>query len=263
MNNRLPFARSHFGAMRSPLGEDIELVYALDNCTDATHATLQALTNGHPKVRVLEHRGERGLFNCRNFGIEHARGAYIHFLDDDDSVEPGFYAQASAGLQARTPDAPDIYLSRLRITTEGGHAGERELMPPELAQQGSTQGDELHLRGDWFGPILKGQLYFNGANALYSKALLQRYGYRSELKKSADWLFILEAALCQPLHLVYNPQIMANYYVHAASMSVGPDKAVWNARVFDLLMDMAHRKPEWQEKSGRVAPRQISMQATH
>ena len=118
-------------------------------------------------------------------------------------------------------------------------------MPPELAKQGSTQGHELHLRGDWFGPILRGQLYFNGANALYSKALLQRYGYRSELKKSADWLFILEAALCQPLYLVYNPQIMANYYVHAASMSVGPDKAVWNARVFDLLMDMAHRKPEW------------------
>ena len=99
-HNREPFARSHFEAMRSHLGEDIELVYALDNCTDATHATLQALVNGHPKVRVLEHRGERGLFNCRNFGIEQARGAYIHFLETTTVSSP---ASMPKPLQAYRP----------------------------------------------------------------------------------------------------------------------------------------------------------------
>ena len=244
-HNRDAFARSHFEALRGHLGEDIELVYALDNCTDTTRATLEALAAGHPKVRVLEHHGERGLFNCRNFGMAHARGAYIHFLDDDDSVEPDFYAQACAGLKQDGRAMPDIYLSRLRITNEGGHAGERELIPAELAQQGTTQEHELHLTGDLFGPILRGQLYFNGANAIFSKTLLHRYGYRSDLKKSADWLFILEAALCQPLHLAYNSRMMANYYVHAASMSIGPDKAMWNARVFEVLLTLAQRKPEW------------------
>lgn len=244
-HNREAFVRSHFAAMRAHLGEDIELVYALDNCTDATRATLEALADSHPKVRVLEYRSERGLFNCRNFGITHARGNYIHFLDDDDSVELGFYAQACAGLPPRSLEQPDIYLSRLRVRSEGDNVSERDLMHPALAQRALNCGNELHLRGDLFGPILQGQLYFNGANALFSKELLQRYGYRSELKKSADWLFILESALCQPLHVAYNPQIAANYYVHSSSMSIGPDKAVWNARVFDLLLPIVHRRPEW------------------
>jgi len=244
-HNREGFARSHFEALRRHLGENIELIYALDNCTDGTRATLEALAAGHPKVRVLEHRGERGLFNCRNFGMAHACGAYIHFLDDDDSVEPDFYAHACAGLQPHGVAVPDIYLSRLRITNEGGKSGERELIPASLAQQGTTQGHELHLTGNLFGPILQGQLYFNGANAVFSKALLHRYGYRSALKKSADWLFILEAALCQPLHVAYNPRMMANYYVHATSMSISPDKAVWNAKVFEFLLTLAQRKPEW------------------
>jgi glycosyltransferase involved in cell wall biosynthesis len=244
-HNREAFVRSHFAAIRVHLGEDIELVYALDNCTDATRAALEALADSHPKVRVLEHRGERGLFNCRNFGIAHARGNYIHFLDDDDSVEPGFYAQACAGLQPRSLGQPDIYLSRLRVSSEGENVSERDVMHPALVQRGVNRGHELHLTGDLFGPILQGRLYFNGANAVFSKALLQRYGYRSELKKSADWLFILEAALFQPLHVAYNPHIAANYYVHSSSMSIGPDKAIWNARVFELLLKMSLSRPVW------------------
>lgn len=247
-HNRAAFARSHFEGLRCQLGEDIELLYALDNCTDATRATLEGLTENHPKVRVLEHRGARGLFNCRNFGIANARGSYIHFLDDDDSVEPGFYARACAGLKTTFNPSVDIYLTRLRISTDAGQAGEREVIPPELMRHGVMQGDELHLKGDMFGPILQGRLYFNGANALFSTAVLKHYGYRTELKKSADWLFILEAALRQPLHMVYNAQIVANYYVHAKSMSLAPDKAIWNARVFELLLTMAHYKPDWSEE---------------
>ena len=254
-HNREDFARRHFEAMRSHLGEDIELLYALDNCTDSTRAKLEALAGSNSKVRVLSHQGERGLFNCRNFGIANARGTYIHFLDDDDSVEPHFYAHACAGLRPAVHSGVDIYLSRLRVTTSTEQSYEREVVPVEMVQRGMALGDELHLKGDLFGPILQGRLYFNGANALFSTALLQRYGYRSELKKSADWLFILEAALRQPLHLAFNAQMVANYYVHSSSMSIRPDKAVWNARVFELLLAMAHLKPEWADEIRRRCAR--------
>jgi glycosyltransferase involved in cell wall biosynthesis len=244
-HNREGFARTHFESMRRHLGENIELVYALDNCTDNTLSTLQGLTQHHANVRVLEHRGERGLFNCRNFGIAHAQGRYIHFLDDDDSVEPGFYSGVCAGLKEHPTEQPDIYLTRLRVTSDDGHQEEKKVLPDEVAQQAQVRGEELHLQGDWFAPIFRGQIYFNGANALYSKALLQRYGYRSELKKSADWLFILEATISQRLYLVYHRKLVANYYVHAASMSISPDKAVWNARVFELLLDIAKSDSNW------------------
>ena len=139
-HNRELFARTHLESLRTHLGTDIELLYALDNCTDGTRAALESLAGGHTQIRILDHRGERGLFNCRNFGIAHARGDYIHFLDDDDSVEPGFYARACADLQ-QTDSAPiDIYLSRLQITTGDGQAGEREVVPPELLPPGRDAG---------------------------------------------------------------------------------------------------------------------------
>ncbi len=247
-HNREAWVRSHFEGMRAHLGENIELVYALDNCTDGTRAALEPLVAGYPNVRVLDHRGERGLFNCRNFGMAQACAPFIHFLDDDDSVEPGFYAQACQALGAEPAASADLYLARLRITGDAGPGEEREVMPQHLRDQAVCKGTEWQLGGDLFGPILEGQLYFNGANALYSAALLRRYGYRSELKKSADWLFILEAALRQPLRVILNTQMVANYHVHAASMSIGPDKAFWNARVFELLLAMADEGPQWRRQ---------------
>lgn len=243
-HNRVQFVRTHLAALRPQLVDGVELIYALDNCTDGSFEFLQEAAQGLPQVRVHEHRGEKGLFNCRNFGLSHARGQFVHFLDDDDGVEPGFYAQLCTALARPENRDVDIYLSRLRISLPDGSQSEREVVSPACARQGQTLGHELHLRGDLFRAILDAQLYFNGANALFSRALLTRYGYRQELKKSADWLFNLESALRGPLHIVYSPEVAADYFVHSASMSLGPDKVGWNAKVFDILLTLAAEHPE-------------------
>jgi len=65
-----------------------------------------------------------------------------------------------------------------------------------------------------------------------------------QLKKSADWLFILEATLKQPLNIGYCGTSTANYVVHADSMSTKPDKVLWNLQVFELLLEMAKARPD-------------------
>jgi len=238
-HNRLEFVRTHFAALRSQLGPDVELVYALDHCNDGTQAFLAEVVAECPYVRVFENDGEKGLFNCRNFGLSRSHGRYVHFLDDDDGVEGDFYALARAGLGAQAGSSPiDLYLTGLRVSQSDGVVYEQRVISDDVARRGRQIGDELHLEGDFFGDVLKGQIYFNGANTLYSRELLRRYGFRGELKKSADWLLNLEASLRSQLHFAFNPKMTAIYFVHAASMSLGPDKAGWNARVFDILLGL-------------------------
>lgn len=246
-HNRQAFVEQHFAKLREDLPADVELVYALDNCSDGTHAFLSKHAAGMPQVRVMDYRGPGGLFNCRNFGLDVARGRFIHYLDDDDSVEPGYYRQLSALLKQPRLAGVDIYLTGMLIERPGAPKERRVIVAPGCAERGEWHGKELHLRGDFFRAILRGEIYFNGANAVFSRALFERRRFRGDIRKSADWLFNLEAALQQELYFVVNEELQANYFVHAASMSISPDKSYWNARIFDELLgqvgsDSAHYK---------------------
>jgi glycosyltransferase involved in cell wall biosynthesis len=236
-HNRQSFVEQHFARLRDELPADVELIYALDNCSDGTRAYLEGAAAGRPNVRVLDYSGPGGLFNCRNFGLDVATGRYIHYLDDDDSVEPGYYRQLSALLGDARLAGVDIYLTGMQVDRLGAPKERQVIVSPACAQRGQWQGSELHLRGDFFGAILRGEIYFNGANALFSRRLFARRRFRGDVRKSADWLFNLEAALQQPLYFVVNETLQANYFVHASSMSVSPDKSYWNARIFDMLLE--------------------------
>lgn len=243
-HNREAFVRRHFEAMRYHFSEDIELIYALDNCTDGTYATLKALADGFPQVRVLEHTGECGLFNCRNFGVAQARGTYIHFLDDDDSVEFGFYGTLIACLREPEHRNIELCLSRLKVISDKDGEYFRDVYSPELRKRIDDKLGLDTISGDLFESFLRGDIYYVPANTILSTDLLRRYPYHGYLKKSADWLFILEASLKQSLSIGYCRTATANYVVHADSMSTKPDKVLWNLQVFELLLEMAKSRPD-------------------
>lgn len=56
---------------------------SVDNCGEICRSYAMKYSN---KVRYYERR-HRGLSETRNFGIEHAKGEYLYFLDSDDYCE--------------------------------------------------------------------------------------------------------------------------------------------------------------------------------
>jgi glycosyltransferase involved in cell wall biosynthesis len=68
--------------------EDVgyEAVVVDDGSTDATPERLAELEE--PRLRVVRHERCLGVARARNAGIEHARGEWIAFLDDDDVWSP-------------------------------------------------------------------------------------------------------------------------------------------------------------------------------
>ena len=230
--NREAFVRRHFEAVIRLLPARAELIYALDHCTDGTEQYLQSAAASDSRIKIIENTSEPGLFNCRNFAIDHAHGKYVHYLDDDDSVSDEFYSRIDE-LAASDEDV-DFIITDLIITVEGQPAQRKQIL--DRARIASTARGACELiEGDLFEGILRGYLYFNSANAVINRNVFARQRFRAEIKKSADWLFYLEVALRGCFRAIYVPDVFAQYYVHSNSMSIASDKPYWNMRVFERL----------------------------
>lgn len=74
-------------------GVSLEVILVDDGSTDGSGALCDQLAAGDSRVKVI-HKKNGGLSSARNAGVEQAVGDYITFVDSDDWVEPGCYAQA-------------------------------------------------------------------------------------------------------------------------------------------------------------------------
>ncbi|HEY6001542.1 MAG TPA: glycosyltransferase family A protein [Anaeromyxobacter sp.] len=95
--------------------QDFEIVLVEDRSSDDSAAVLERFRRDHPERRIEVVHNERNLGACgaRNVGIEHARGAWIFFIDSDCIVEPTWLeemlratAGGAAGLSGTVRDKP-------------------------------------------------------------------------------------------------------------------------------------------------------------
>ena len=82
--------------------DDLELIFVDDGSADGSGAILDAYAKRDARVRVI-HRKNGGVSSARNAGIDAATGAYIGFVDSDDTVEPT-YCEALLGAFAAHPE---------------------------------------------------------------------------------------------------------------------------------------------------------------
>lgn len=71
---------------------NLEILLVDDGSTDGTGALCDELAKGDVRIRAL-HQENAGPSAARNHGLQEAQGEYIGFVDSDDFVEPGMYAE--------------------------------------------------------------------------------------------------------------------------------------------------------------------------
>lgn len=65
--------------------DDYEIIIVDDGSKDSSIARAHEMTKNIDKVRILT-KVNGGLSDARNFGIEHANGEYLAFIDSDDTI---------------------------------------------------------------------------------------------------------------------------------------------------------------------------------
>jgi glycosyltransferase involved in cell wall biosynthesis len=76
---------------------DWELLVVNDGSSDRSREIAEAYANRDSRIVLLD-KENGGLSDARNFGLERARGKYIHLFDSDDSIEADMYGRLIAEM---------------------------------------------------------------------------------------------------------------------------------------------------------------------
>lgn len=84
-----------------------EVILILNGCNEPWRGHIENWIKGHAALNcILFQTDQGGVSNARNIGLDHAKGEYITFIDDDDYVSPKYleelYAVSSPSCIALT-----------------------------------------------------------------------------------------------------------------------------------------------------------------
>jgi len=204
-------------ALPAALGqEDVEheVVVVDDGSTDETPARLAELTD--LRLRVVRHDRCLGVARARNAGIEHARGEWIAFLDDDDIWSPQKLRKQLDEASAR--GAAFVYAGSVALDEDKrfvfGHA------PPEPAS----------LRTE----LLRRNVMWGGCSNVVARADAARAlgGFDEEIFQLADWDLWIRLAGEGKAAMVN--EVLVGCVAHAESMLLTDRRDVF--REFDYLV---------------------------
>ncbi|MDM4762309.1 CDP-glycerol glycerophosphotransferase family protein [Galbitalea sp. SE-J8] len=124
-------------AVRSVLDQShrrLEVIVVDDSSTDGTPAILKRLAKEDRRLRVYR-RPNGGVNRARNYGLHRAKGQYLTFLDSDDVLLPGAYAEMVASLKRSGSDFVVGSYERIR---------DGELEPPRVWITNAHNKDREH-----------------------------------------------------------------------------------------------------------------------
>lgn len=73
--------------------QEIEIIVVNDGSTDTTKEKIEKYCVEYPEKVIYLEKENGGLSDARNFGIPHAKGEYIGFVDSDDYVEKEMFEE--------------------------------------------------------------------------------------------------------------------------------------------------------------------------
>ena len=192
------------------VGVDLEIVVVDDGSTQDVAGAVATLADD--RIRVVRNERPAGVAGARNRGIEHARGEWIGFVDDDD-----LWAPDKLGSQLEALEATGrrwAYTGAVNITAAGEVIGGAPPPPPEevaasLPRRNTVPG--------------------GGSSVVAARSLLDEVGgFDPSLYNTEDWdMWIRMAHAGLP---AWVPRPLLAYRVHATNASLNVAEIISGAR---------------------------------
>jgi glycosyltransferase involved in cell wall biosynthesis len=176
----------------------LEIVVVIDGSDPATEAPLRALPDARLRVVVLP--ASVGGSDARNTGVQHARGEWIAFLDDDDEWLPSKLESQMSLVPWAGCDEPIISSRFIARTPSGDHIW------PERFPAPSEPISEYLLRRKG---IQRSDGFIATPTILTRRSLLTRLPFRSGLKKHQDWDWVLRASSESTVRIIFSPDALS------------------------------------------------------
>jgi glycosyltransferase involved in cell wall biosynthesis len=235
-------------ALESALGQthsDIQVIVADDGSSDETRSVAESYGARVTYVR----QANAGVSAARNFGMRHARGEFIAFLDSDDSWEP-WKIEAQVAALRRHPEAGLVWTDMAAIDDRDRLVDARHLRAMYAAYQkvdiertlrqvdtlgGLSPGappafsSAAVREGDLFGGILLGNL-IHTSTVLFRRSWCEQTGGFDEsfARAGEDYEFYIRLCSRGPVVFIDAPSTI--YRIGAADQLTAPSMMLEIAR---------------------------------
>ncbi|MFT3907589.1 MAG: glycosyltransferase family 2 protein [Steroidobacteraceae bacterium] len=209
-------------------------IIVMDDCPDGSAAAAVAPYTSQP-VRYFRHtpasRGRPAL--VRNAGWKHATGRLVHFLDDDDRVADGFYAEAIRRFDAR-PKTGVVFGHIRPFATSDAADLSHEVAFFSTASRRARLAARLRLRSWLVANLLfKPTLLVNSACIVRRECIQALEGYHTDLELNEDVDFFCRAI--RSFGFDFIDADVVHYRINPDSLMHGrPDDTAF-AKVYKLM----------------------------
>lgn len=150
--------------------EDYELLFVDDCSSDASVSLIERYSKELPNVRLVRHEKNLRLASTCNTGLDHAKGEYLWFVDQDDRVESG-----SLGFLLKVAESQklDLLLFNFRRTNQNG-----EVTASPKVFEDATAMDGISFLRRYFPKNFDDYLMGYRWRVLFSKTYLLNNGIR-------------------------------------------------------------------------------------
>lgn len=169
-----------------------ELLVINDGSTDTSLDILKQYANKTPRIKITSQENH-GVSHARNRGLQQASGAFICFLDADDTLRPDFLRTLFFALVESKAD-----MARCQISLWG----KRYKFP-----LGVLSPKQL---------ITRNYSFLSACGTLYTAKLLSHLKFEEKINYGEDHLFFLHA-LCRSHKIISIPYIGYNYHNNPSS----------------------------------------------
>ncbi len=184
---RASLLRRSLGSILAQSVQDFEIIVVADALDAGTAAAVAELLR--PQDVFIKRNGRPGPAESRNTGVRAARGEWVLFLDDDDSLEPHHLATLAKAIRAQGPQA-QVLFSDIQVVKENRSEAGVEFLQRDAVPLGHVPVESLHLKN------------FIPNNALaFRRSVLEGCEVDPHLASQEDWDFLLAVcAKAMPRH---------------------------------------------------------------
>lgn len=184
---RAALLRRSLRAILAQTLQDFEIIVVADALDPGTAAVVAELLR--PQDVFIKRNGRPGPAESRNAGVRAAKGEWVLFLDDDDSLEPHHLATLAEAIRAQGPQA-QVLFSDIQVVKENRSEAGIEFLQREVVPFGHVPVEMLHLKN------------FIPNNALaFRRSVLEGCEVDPHLASQEDWDFLLAVcAKAMPRH---------------------------------------------------------------
>ncbi len=213
-------------SLRAQTDADFELLLVADQLDPET-AVVAARDLG-TQDRFLKRTGPNGPAESRNQGLAMARGEWVIFLDDDDTLQPHHLATLRPHCQQ--PQAQVLFTDVVIVTEDRQQPG-----IPELGRQVTDLGS-LELPTLWVRNFIPLHCL------AYRRSLLQGLSFDTHMASQEDWDFLLGVcSRAMPTYVAGGGAVMHKDYVNPGQRR-GQQATSNHATV---LLDFVHAYRRW------------------